>query len=43
MIRTASKRLHVDYLLMDSWFSCHEMIQTALACDIYLMGVMKMN
>jgi len=43
MIRKAVKHLQVDYLLMDSWFTCHEMIKTALSCKTHLVGMMKMG
>jgi len=43
MIRRAVKRLQVDYLLMDSWFTCQEMIKAALSCKTHLIGMMKMG
>jgi len=43
MIRRAVKYLQVDYILMDSWFTCQEMIKTALSCQTHLVAMMKMG
>jgi hypothetical protein len=43
MIRREVKHLQVDYLLMDSWFTCQEMIKTALSCKTHLVGMMKVG
>ena len=43
MVRRAVKRLPVDYLLMDSWFTCHEIIPAAVGCKVHLIGMMKMG
>lgn len=43
MVRRAVRRLQTEYLLMDSWFTCDEMVRLALDCKIHLMGMMKMN
>ncbi|SEM63380.1 hypothetical protein SAMN05216436_10651 [bacterium A37T11] len=42
MIRKACKSLDVDYLLMDSWFTCEKMLIAAKKLNIKLIGMMKM-
>lgn len=43
MIRQACKVLEVDYLLMDSWFTCEKMLCCAKKLQIKLIGMMKMG
>ncbi len=42
MITKACKYLAVDYLLMDSWFTCEKMLGSAQKLNVKLVGMMKM-
>ena len=41
MIRCAVKVLEVDYLLMDSWFTCQKVLECALGLSVNVVGMMK--
>lgn len=43
MITKACKKLPISYLLMDSWFTCQEMLACAKDAKVYLIGMMKMG
>lgn len=43
MIKGTVRFLQVDYLLMDSWFTCKKMLACARVCKIHLIGMMKMS
>ena len=41
MITKACKKLPISYLLMDSWFTCQEMLACAKDAQVHLIGMMK--
>lgn len=43
MIRKACRSLRVEYLLMDSWFTCEKMLLLAKELKVNLIGMMKMG
>ena len=43
MIKQACGSLEVDYLLMDSWFTCEKMLACAHSVKVKLIGMMKMG
>lgn len=43
MIKGACRFLEVDYVLMDSWFTCEKMLECARTTKVKLIGMMKMG
>ena len=43
MISRACKKIKVSYLLMDSWFTCEQMLKCAKEANVKLIGMVKMG